>query len=486
MLLLKRFNLCNSGAHGTPYNPRARVFMNNLLLNASAVRYLRLFGVLPLLLATDVAMANGFNCIAPRGPEEVIECYAASLNPPMTGEDFWDKKLFEKEAKVLDGFCQKSLSATTPSPNVVETALYALSCVQNTPWVNYFSYANFIAADKELKLRLPDDYQFMRTGKTLDVKQQELANFLATAAQETSGNGLLPTKYQQDGLYFRYEVAGPLRRCWEVKANPNFLTNAKNPEPPYNYLDKTELPTSDCATKTTIQFITDYYPFSLYVVAVQNGTGLINTAYVTDNDCQYGLTTPTPTYSCWDATYGNKKPTILTYAPAGKYPPPTGYTWQFMNKIIPSAYWLGMGNLQLTGDSMTKFFGWYYQQVDVAKPKQTADMQAFVERYLKDGILAWEGGLWYWNFRISGIGAPTLHSILAGDKAACHDIGITTALVNGANQCHDLDGRQLYYNYFKTSVFKLGNTPILVPPKDNKENNSYQCKPEILTYCTSK
>jgi len=473
MFLLKRFNLCNSGARGTPYNPRARVFMNNLLLNASAVRYLRLFSVLPLLLATDVAMA--FDCSDPNGPEEVIECYAASLNPPMTGEDFWDKKLFEKAEKVLDGFCQKSLATTTPSPNVLETAMYKLSCVQNTPWVNYFSYQNFIDADKELKVRLGDAYQFMRTNK-LDVKQQELANFLATAAQETSGNGLLPTKYQQDGLYFRYEVAGPLRRCWDPVANPDFNKSTA----------KTEVPTSDCATKTTTQFITDYYPFSLYVVAVQNGTGLINTAYVTDNDCQYGLTTPTPTYSCWDATYDTKKPTILTYAPAGKYPPPTGYTWQFMNQIIPSAYWLGMGNLQLTGDSMTKFFGWYYQQV--ASPKQTdADMKAFVETYLKDGKLAWEGGLWYWNFRNNDMDHPdrTLHSILAGStKLACHDIGITTVLVNG-DQCNDNSGRTAYYNYYKTGVFKVPGEAVKFTYGNNESSTSMICSTAIKNYCTS-
>ena len=67
--------------------------------------------------------------------------------------------------------------------------------------------------------------------------------------------------------------------------------------------------------------------------------------------------------------------------------PPSGYTWQFMNQIMPSAYWLGMGNLQLTGPSMTQFFGWYYQQV--ASPIQsTANMQAFVERYLTEGKLA--------------------------------------------------------------------------------------------------
>jgi len=459
--------------HGTPYNTRARIFMNNLLLNGSALRYLRLFGVLPLLLATDVAMANGFNCIAPSGPEEVIGCYAASLNPPMTGEDFWDKKLFEKEAKVLDGFCQKTLESTTPSPNVLETAMYALSCGAEKG--SYFSYANFIAADKELKTRLGDAYQFMRTN-TLDVKKQELANFLATAAQETSGNGLLPTKYQQDGLYFRYEVAGPLRRCWDPLANPNFN----------NSTAKTEVPTSVCATKTTTQFITDYYPFSLYVVAVQNGTGLINTAYVTDNDCQYGLTTPTPTYSCWDETYGNKKPTILTYAPAGTYPAPVGYTWQFMNQIIPSAYWLGMGNLQLTGDSMTKFFGWYYQQV--ASPKQTdANMQTFVERYLKDGKLAWEGGLWYWNFRNNDMTHPdrTLHSILAGStKLACHDIGITTVLVNG-DQCNDNSGRTAYYHYYKTGVFKVPGEAVEFPYGKNEKSTSMICSTAIKNYCTS-
>ena len=450
--------------------------MNNLLLNALALHYLRLFSVLPLLLATDVAMA--FDCSNPNGPAEVIECYAASLNPPMTGEDFWDTKLFEKAAKMLDGFCQKTLESTAPSPNVLETAMYKLSCVQNTPWVNYFSYANFIAADQELKTRLGVAYQFMRTG-TLDVKQQELANFLATAAQETSGNGLLTTNYEQDGLYFRYEVNVPLRRCWKVNDNPYFIYPIKPNDPPGTH-GNTALDTSVCATKTTTEFITDYYPISTWVVAMKDG--LVYTAFVSDQDCQYYLDQPVARISCYNSATENSTPNIL---PGGQRKPPGGYTWQFMNQIMPSAYWLGMGNLQLTGPSMTQFFGWYYQQV--ASPKQnTANMQAFVERYLTEGKLAWEGGLWYWNFRISNIGAPTLHSILAGDKDACRDIGITTALVNGANQCHDLDGRKLYYDYFKSTVFKLGNTPILVPPGDNKENNSYQCKPEILTYCTSK
>ena len=438
--------------------------MNNILLNGSAVRYLRLFSVLPLLLATDVAMA--VNCNNPWGPEEVIECYAASLTPAMTGTEFWNNRLFS--TKVLDGFCQKPLSDTTPSPNVVENALYTLSCVAETG--SYFSYANFLAADQELRNRLGDAYQFMRQGPK-ELKQQELANLLATVALETSGVGAIGgmTQYQQDGLYFRYEVREPLQVCYSPLPNPNFRNDSQ----------RDVLTAEQCKDKTINEFITKYYPWSTYVVATQGG--LVNTAFVSDQDCQYNLTQPAASYKCFNTSLKNNIPTIL---PGGQLDPPVGYTWEFMNQIIPSAYWIGMGNLQLTKDSMTKFFGWYHQ--NIASPKvANADMRTFVERYLKEGKLAWEGGLWYWNFRNSNMDIPsmTLHTLLTGAKAACHDIGITTVLINGADQCNEAPQRIQYYDYFKTAVFKLSSTPIQVPGGSTKET-SMICSKTLLDYCS--
>ena len=441
--------------------------MNNLLLNGSAVRYLRLFSALPLLLATDVAMA--FVCSNPSnpsGPQEVIECYAASLTPAMTGEEFWNNRLFS--TKVLDGFCQKPLSDTTPSPNALETEMYALSCKAET--VNYFSYAKFLAADQELKTRLGEAYQFMRQG-TKELKQQEFANFLATVALETSGVGAIGgmTQYQQDGLYFRYEVRKPLQICYGPPANPG-------------YTDKSQrdvYTAEQCYAKTSSQFITDYYPVSTWVVAVVTTgrfKGEVNTTFVSDKDCQYFLTQASASYKC------NNTPTIL----GGQFPPPAGYSWQFMNdnKTIPSGYWLGMGNLQLTGDSMTKFFGWYHQNIVFPK-EDNADMKAFVESYLQDGKLAWEGGLWYWNFRNSDINEPTLtlHTMLTGPKLVCRDIGITTVLVNGADQCNEATQRTQYYEYFKTQVFKLPYTAIPVPGSPTV--TSMMCSKQLLDYCST-
>ena len=397
------------------------------------------------------------------GPRAILECMARELGFA-DGNALWTKKLFH--TTTLDGFC----STTLNSLNVIESKLFSESC--NYQKKSYFSYADFLTADEELRLKFGNSYQFMRTGSQ-SVKLQELANFLATASQETSGNGLLATKYEQDGLYFRYEVGGPLHRCWQPLANPNYISSAS----------RTELSGDACNQKSTAAFITDYYPFSTYVVAVENSTGLINTQLVSDNDCQYSLTTPIATFSCWDnTTQSSKRPTII----GGAYPAPTGYAWQFMNQVIEPGYWLGMGNLQLTGVAMTQFFGWYYQ--NMATPKQAAaSMQAFVNEFLKNGRLAWTGGLWYWNFRSNGMNGdgsskPTLHEILTNSKDACHDIGITTVLVNGT-QCNDTGGRTAYYNYYKTNVFKLPGAAQRFT-FGTTTSTSMICSEAILNYCT--
>jgi hypothetical protein len=421
-----------------------------------------------LLFAAVTASHAGAGCATqnPSGPRAVLECMALELGFA-DGNTLWTKKLFHPNT--LDAFC----SSTLESPNVIESQLFAESCQFQKK--SYFSYENFLDADEELRLKLGASYQFMRTG-LLSVKLQELANFLATASQETSGNGLLATRYEQDGLYFRYEVRDPLRKCWQPVENPNY-TSKKEPE------YRTALSSELCNQKSTASFVTDYYPYSTYVVAVQEGTGLINTQFVSDSDCQYSLKTPIATFSCWDnTTQSSKRPTII----GGAYPAPTGYAWQFMNKIIEPGYWIGMGNLQLTGVAMTQFFGWYYQ--NMVTPKQDdASMQAFVKEYLKNGKRAWTGGLWYWNFRSNGMNGdgsskPTLHETLTNSKDACHDIGITTVLVNGT-QCNDTPGRTAYYNYYKSNVFKLTDVAKKFT-YGTTTSTSMICSEAILNYCT--
>lgn len=409
--------------------------------------------------------AYGATCAEqnPSGPKAILECVAREQGFA-DATTFWNTKLFNQ--RTLDGYCK-----STPSiSGALEQTLFEQAC--GTQKGGYFSYESFVSADEELSNKIGSSYQFMRVG-TLALKLQEFANFLATASQETSGNGLLATKYEQDGLYFRYEVGGPLQRCWQPAANPNYMSSGS----------KSELTSAVCRTKTATTFFTDYYPLSSNVVAVQNGTGLINTRFVSARDCQYDLTKPFATYTCWDG--GSKLPTLI----GGTYPPPSGYSWQYMNQIIEPGYWIGMGNLQLTEVSMAQFFGWYYQ--NIAIPVQNdANFSSFVIEYLKNGKLAWMGGLWFWNFRSkemlqggSGSPTPSLHAILTSSKEACHDIGITTALVNGTS-CNDTEGRTAYYNYYKANVFKLPaeGVPFTV---GTTTSTSMICSQAIVNYCTN-
>lgn len=413
--------------------------------------------------ASGTALAAGCAETNPSGPRLVIECAAQELYK-LDGVTLWKTKLFS--TSISDMFCN---SPQTSLYGNAQTEMYAVGCKDQKG--DYFSYDSFLAADEELKTRLGDAYKFMREG-AYEVKLQELANFLATAAQETTkGEG----KYQVDGLYQRYENGALLA------ANPQFADPVNNPEARGNCIDVPANPdyenapqqsnAKDCRNQGLSSYKSTYYPFSTFAVAVTPDGKLVNTSVVVDSDFAYDTATNVVSKTGYPTLYTKK---------GGTYAPPSGYKWQYMNQIGDPGYWVGMGNLQLTGDSMMKFFGWYHQKV-LSPAVAAADYMAFVKRYLGDGKLAWMGGLWYWNFRVKGEGAPNAHAILAGStKDACHDIGIATRMVNGS--CNDAWGRDLYYGYFKSTVFKLSSVAQTTPTG----LSSYQCSVGLADYCMSK
>ncbi len=397
----------------------------------------------------------------PAGPRAVIDCLANANG--MTPSDFWNKKLFDSSAQ--DKYCSDSLSGI-PAVQKAQREMFTIGCAKQKG--TYFSYENFVAADETLKQKLSDTYQFMRQG-TYEVKLQELANMLATAALETTG-AQWPNPYKTDGFYYRYEN-GPLQSADPVHQNPALGSCYGYPANPEWVANAVRSKGTNCRNLGLSEFYTEYYPFSTFAVAIKDvSNSKVNTSLVMYDDQKYDTATNTIT-----------KAGIPTLYAGGTYAPPTGYTWQYMNAVIQPGYWVGMGNLQLTGDSMAKFFGWYYQKL--ASPSQTeADYQAFVQQFLSDGQLAWIGGLWFWNYRIAGQGFSTLHNVIANtQKAACHDIGITTYMLNGG--CNDSAERVKYYNYFKTEVFKQYSEAEKAT-YNGATVNSYICSQALYEYCT--
>lgn len=418
------------------------------------MNYLNICGYISsLLIINSTAFATTCADENPQGPAAVITC-AATLAGFNTAEEFWNQKLFSPIT--LDGYCKKGSAA---SFTTAQSALYNLSCTSEAG--SYFSYKSFIEADNKMKQKLGNNYNFMRN-TSYALNTAELANFLATAALETTGNGVLPIKYQQDGLYFRSEYSYlAADTCFTYPANPKWTGEGK-------------VSGTDCGKKSLEDYYTNYYPLSTYAVAVKNNATY--TQYVFDQDAQYNLdvTPMTVTFSGW--------PNLYT-AQGGTVPPPAGYTWQYMNNTIKKGYWIGNGNLQLTGVAMTQFFGWYYQNLADVAPVQAANFDDFVATYLKDGKLAWLGGLFYWNVRIQGYGKPTLHTVLTNNnKPACHDIGVTTYLINGG--CNNDNERVLYYKYYKTNVFKQSSEGVSVTI-EGKELNSMVCSQDLSTYCST-
>lgn len=418
------------------------------------MKYLNIYLSMASLLANNSMVFATCADDNPQGPDAVISC-AASLAGYASAEDFWNNKLFSPIT--LDGYCNKS---TIPSGlTTAQTTLYNTSCTQQKG--SYFSYASFIAADAKMKDALGDAYQFMRNS-SYAVNTAELSNFLATASQETTGNGLLPIKYQQDGLYFRSEYSYlSANTCYVYPDNPNWVGAGKTLG-------------TNCGTKALSDYYTNYYPLSTYAVAINSDSPpLVYTKFVMDNDGQYNLNVSPMTVNF---------PGFPTLYSGGTYSPPDGTEWQYMNQMLDFGYWIGNGNLQLTGVAMTQFFGWYYQNLADGHPVDFANFNTFVEQYLGDGELAWLGGLFYWNVRVQGYGKPTLHAVLTGSKEACHDIGLTTYLINGG--CNDYNERTLYYKYFKTDVFKQSSEGVPYT-YDGKTSNSMVCSANLGAYCSA-
>jgi hypothetical protein len=411
------------------------------------------------------------------GPAKVIECAAKLHTPPMTAENFWKEVLFK--TATLDGYCNGKIA---PGARTPKAQLDMFSEVCKSEPGGYFSYDKFISADEDIASRMGDKYSFLRGGgkglQAYELKLKELANFLATMAQETKGG---PENDTTDGLSYRYEASALQSNFWKAKpTDPDPLGNCIDvPDNPKYMARNLQSPRSGCPTLGLSEFKSTYYPFSGYVVAVKPKAvkdlllpDLVNTSLVVDND----------------KVYMTKNNTIIkTGLPnlpeiGGTYAPPTGARWQYMNQTLKPAYWVGMGPLQLTEDSMTKFFGWYYQNLADNKTDHTyEDFQIFVESFLKSGKIAFEGALWYWNFRINAEGAKPIHCILGKSPlAACHDIGMTTYMTNGG--CNDSAGRVAYYNYYKSTIFGLSNSPVV---EGNPSVNSYECSTALGNYCQS-
>lgn len=415
----------------------------------------------------------------PKGPQAIIECIATEQN--MTAENYWNNILFSTGS--MDKFCQKTATENGLT-TTAQQQMYNNACAYEKG--SYFSYDKFIAADQEMATLAASkgyDYSFMRSN-SYETNLKEFANFLATLAQETTG--LLPgvTQNKNDGLYFRYEN-GALASCYNVPANPGVTSQSFTIG-------------TDCTNKGLDTFITTYFPISTFTVAADSST--IATAktysgYYFDNDAEYVLANspitvafpggvPVIISSIYPTFSTLATPPVIGWASwKGPLEPLPVYTsWQFMNSMLEPGYWIGMGNLQLTGNSMMGFFGWYHQN---ALGLDGSNLQTFVENYLKDGKLAWMGGLWYWNFRINGNNLPTLHKVISQSSLPeCHDIAIATYMVNGG--CNNYlgtgavpeEGGHLgYYSYF---MDQLGLGLKAVPyTYDSTNSNSLNCDTRV-------
>lgn len=417
----------------------------------------------------------------PIGPRAVITCAAKEYlekHPDAKGTvhdaaTFWNNILFS--ADVMD----KSCSKTAPDPDTQKAQAEMFKEVCNTQKGTYFSYDNFIAADEAISTKFntkdTTGYAFMRSDDDYNLNLQELANFLATAAQETTGNAPGLNQYKTDGLYWRYETDF-LLSVDPTNTPPEDTGSCKTYPANPGYISPGGTAVTGCYLLGLKDFKTNYYPLSTFVVAIKTGTKLVNTALVMAMDMQYNTAANTMT---WKGPPGDPKNPTNFPIPQGYYPAPEGYTWQFLNQVIDPGYWVGMGAIQITGDSMPKFFGWHYQNIASGAPVPEADFPAFVKQFLTDGQLGWEGSLWYWNFRINGAGRPTLHKVLTNtDKPACHDIAITTAMTNGG--CNHFEYRAKYYDYFKNTAFVgLSEKPVTAvytdPDGNTHDVSSYTC-----------
>ncbi len=258
----------------------------------------------------------------------------------------------------------------------------------------------------------------------------------------------------------------PRGTCVSVPDNPKYTSANLQTSPTH------------CENLGLAEFKPTYYPLSQFLVAVKPKAVEDKTLpYLVDTTLVVG---PDGIYQTKDNVITTKDMPDFKTLGGADLPSDGATAWEYMNRTLKSAYWVGMGPLQLTGDSMTKFFGWYYQNLaDDKKDHTFEDYQQFVDQFLQNGVMGFEGALWYWNFRINKAGGKPIHCMLGKNPSdVCHDIGIATYMTNGG--CENAYGRDAYYNYFKSTVFGLSPEPVIVasPPL-----NGNQCSEALYNYC---
>ena len=390
-----------------------------------------------LVLVWSSAIAASVDCNAPCGPDEVLYCVGKTMKPAQSPTELWNSSLYGTNSQ--DNFCETC--STEPLKHYDDTLkkeVYTVSPLQadyckkfcQTEKGSYFSYDNFLKAYQAMQ-NSDSNFSIACTG-TLENRKKELANLLATSSAETKGG----VSNSNDGLYFRYENSWLLsspdgQPCMDWNCQTNYYGDAKRT-----------------------------------VVAVDKASGLVYTAYYWDNG----------TIGSDGKVSGNKvnlSNLIISVTWVDNDPGPDPDKYKLIPLSDPSVvlpgYWVGMGNIQLTGPSMMGFFGWYYNHI--ASPSQvTANLQSFIDTFLVDGQLGFQGGFWYWNYRIVARGDPTLHHVLNSTGQVCHDIAISTRMVNGG--CNNYDSsRKPYYNYFTQTVLGLTLSSICM----DKNNNVVNC-----------
>jgi len=390
----------------------------------------------------------------PAGPKALIEALAQEQE--MDAETFWNTVLFDAK-DILDGFCR--FGSATGSE--LQQYYFNTFCTEES--VNYFSYKHFIVADEKMKYHMGDKYTFLReAGTDKKARIRNFCNFLATDAQETTG---AQKDYTTDGYYFRYENGALGTCCSEAELTDDGDWVCKlyqgeggpcDPNGPYKY--------------------TTYTPGTGYKVALKKGsTREVWTKYA---------------WSTVTGTAGNK--VDLTRSPTkvswdNNVTAPEGYELVNLYTVVDPYLWCGMGAIQLTADSVMYFFGWYYNHIE---DKESADLNAFIRTLVTVGKRSFMGALWYWNYRvISNLDPPPIEGVLnyyegKGAESPCHDIAISTYLVNGG--CNDSDKRNKYYIYF-TNTACQADIQAVEGIFDGVELNSFECKlnsKSLETYCT--
>ncbi|MDQ5920779.1 MAG: hypothetical protein QG673_835 [Pseudomonadota bacterium] len=394
------------------------------------------------------------DCTNPCGAEELITCAAQSRG--ISAEDLFNTVLFSTAN--LDGMCNNQF----PGGTSAQKYFYNAYCPSQKG--SYFSYQNFIAATKSSPLFAEFG---CAPGTSKASRYQELANFLATVSQETTS---VASGYTNDGLYWRYEAG------WLQGNDPTNGPDGLDYITPYFYSNVNSF---WVAATSTIDYSNDQ-AIASNQDTLETWTGNYwqgNPTGSGGNDNQYSMQDP-------------DQMLITTYTPPVSLDSSTPVSTN-LGSIIRKQFWVGMGPKQLTGDSMMGFFGWYLLNLQENQSRQS-NFYSFVNQYLTDGKLAFQGALWYWMKRINVSGAKPIHAIVTNpNNPVCQAIAIATVLVNG--RCNNFDpGRLTYYTYYMNKFGLKVEPYTMTDPNTGLTLDSLECSnanvPQytaLLNYCIS-